>query len=143
MTRGEYFDLDFPPVTTANVPQHHIDTVSKQRTQSPEDLCTHRDVSPARKKKVKISAEKLPAACMISEDPRDVIRHVQKMSKKAINMTPAHQPSHGSGPTPRPEDMRSASIQVLQKQGLSKVKTTDKVQSQKLQLTEEWTCLWP
>ena len=29
MRRGEYFKLDFPPVTTTNVPQHHIDTVSK------------------------------------------------------------------------------------------------------------------
>ena len=119
-------------MTTTNVPQHHIDTVSKQRTPSPEDLCTCRDVSPARKKKVKISGEKLPAACMISEDPRDVIRHIQKMSKTAINVTPAHQPPHGPGPTPGPEDMSSASIQVLQKQGTSKVKITDEVQSQKL-----------
>ena len=125
MRRGEYFDMDFPPVTTTNVPQHHIDTVSKQRTPSPEDLCTCHDVSPARKKKVKISAEKLPAACTILEDPQDVIRHVQKMSKKAINVTPAHQPPHGSGPTLRPEDMSSTSFQVLQKQGISKVKTTD------------------
>ena len=97
MRRGEYFDLDFPPVTTTNVPQHHIDTISKERTPSLEDLCTCCDVSPARKKKVKISAEKLPAACTIFEDPRDVIRHVQKMSKTAINMTPAHQPPHGPG----------------------------------------------
>ena len=119
-------------MTTTNAPQHHIDTVFKQRTPSPEVLCTCCDVSPTRKKKVKISTEKLPAACTISEDPRDVIRHVQKMLKKVINMTPAHQPPHGPSPTLRLEDMSSASIQVLQKQGISKVKTTGEVQSQKL-----------
>ena len=119
-------------MTTTNVPQHHIGTVSKQRTPSLEDLCTRRDVSPARKKKVKMSGEKLPAACTISEDPRAVIRHVQKISKTAINVTPAHQPPHGPSPTLRLEDMSSASIQVLQRQVTSKVKTTDEVQSQKL-----------
>ena len=88
-------------------------------------------MSPARKKKVKISGEKLPAACTISEDPRDVIRHIQK-TKTAVNVTPAHQPPHGPGPTPRPEDMSNASIQLLQNKGTSKVKTTDEVQLQKL-----------
>ena len=132
MRRGEYFELDFPPVTTTNIPQHHIDTISKQRTPSPEDLCTHSDVSPARKKKVKISGEKLPAACTISEDPRDVIRYVQKMLKTPINVTPAHQPPHGPGPNLRPEDMSNTSTQVLQQKGTSKVKTTDELQSQKL-----------
>ena len=56
-----------------------MDTVVKKRTPSPDDLCTHLGVSPPKKKKkVKISPEKLPVACTISEDPRTVLCHVEK-----------------------------------------------------------------
>ena len=108
MHMGEYHELDFPPVSSTNVTLKHIDTVVKERTPSPEDLCTRRDVSPPKKKKkVKISPEKLPAACTISEDPHAVLRHVEKRMKTNINLTPAHKPSPAPSISPKPRDMTS------------------------------------
>ena len=109
MRMGEYHELDFPPVSSTNVALKHIDTVVKERTPSPEDLCTRCDVSPPKKKKkkLKISREKLPAACTISEDPRAVLWHVEKRMKTHINLTPAHKPPPAPSVSPKPRDMTS------------------------------------
>ena len=89
-------------------------------------------MSPERKKKVKISGEKLPAACTILEDPRDVIRHVHKMSKAAINVTPAHQPPHGPTLTTRPQDMSSVTVKQIQKKPTLKLSHHDELHSKEL-----------
>ena len=109
MRMGEYHELDFPPVSSTNVALKHMDTVVKERerTPSPEDLCTHLDVSPLKKKKVKISPEKLLAACTISEDPCTVLRHVEKRVKTSVNLTPANKPSPAPSISPKARDMTS------------------------------------
>ena len=60
-----------------------------------------------KKKKVKISPEKFPATCTISEDPRAVLCHVEKRVKTNINLTPAHKPALTPCISPKPRDMTS------------------------------------
>ena len=111
MCRGEYRDVDFPPVSTLHVPMKPLmeHAIQKERTPSPVDLCTT-PKSPV-KKKFK-SAEKLPAACTVSEDPRDVLRYVHKSSKESLKIAPAHQPPPPSpSVTSKPRDMTKSLIE--------------------------------
>ena len=131
MRMGKYHELDFPPVSSMNVALKHMDTVVKERerTPSPEDLCTRLDVSPLKKKKVKISPEKLPAACTISEDPRAVLQHVEKRVKTSVNLTPAHKPSPAPSISPKARDMTSP----VQLTGNGKSPCTEQA------MTREWS----
>ena len=110
MRRGEYCDVDFPPVSTLNVPMKPLmeHAIRKERTPSPVDLCTT-PKSPV-KKKFK-SAEKLPAACTVSEDPHDVLRYVHKSSKESLKIAQAHQPPPSPSVTSKPRDMTKSLIE--------------------------------
>ena len=110
MRRGEYRDVDFPPVSTLNVPMKLLleHAIRKERTPSLVDLCTT-PKSPV-KKKFK-SAEKLPAACTVSEDPRDVLRYVHNSSKESLKIALAHQPPPSPSVTSKPRDMTKSLIE--------------------------------
>ena len=87
MRCGEYYESNFPPVISPNVAQKPLDILIKERTPSPVHLCTTKS---SMKKKLPKIQTKLPAACAVSEDPMDVIRHVKVSKVQDGHLTPAH-----------------------------------------------------
>ena len=87
MRVGEYREVQFPPVATTVVTQKPLET-AKCRSPSPVDLCT--TTKPPQKTKFHKAAEKMPASCTVSEDPRDVLQYVSKSTPTQLKLTPAH-----------------------------------------------------
>ena len=87
MRVGEYREVQFPPVAKTVVTQKPIE-MAKCRTPSPVNLCT--TSKPPEKSKFHKAAEKMPASCTVSEDPRDVLRYVSKSTPTQLKLTPAH-----------------------------------------------------
>ena len=84
---GEYREVQFPPVATTVVTQKPLET-AKCRSPSPVNLCT--TTKPPQKTKFRKAAEKMPASCTVSEDPRDVLQYVSKSTPTQLKLTPAH-----------------------------------------------------
>ena len=90
MRRGEYREVEFPPVKSTQVPQKPMDVKQKEHTPSPVDLCTK---TSEKKTKIKKTVKQVTAPCMVSEDPREVLRHVTKPQTRDEHLTPAHHSS--------------------------------------------------
>ena len=87
MRVGEYREVLFPPVATTVVTQKPID-MAKCRTPSPVNLCTTTKLP--EKTTFHKAAEKMPASCTVSEDPRDVLQYVSKSTPTQLKLAPAH-----------------------------------------------------
>ena len=87
MRVGEYREVQFPPVATTVVTQKAIDT-AKCRTPSPVNLCTTTKLP--EKMTFHKAAEKMPASCTVSEDPRNVLQYVSKSTPTQLKLAPGH-----------------------------------------------------
>ena len=92
MRRGEYHEVEFPPVASTLVKHKPVESTPKQRTPSPIDLCTTTKGTVKKKKSEEenTTPKKVIPLCAISEDPRDVLRGISKQKPSDLKLTPAH-----------------------------------------------------
>ena len=92
MRRGEYHEVEFPPVASTLVKHKPVESTPKQQTLSPVDLCTTTKGTVNKKKSEEenTTSKKVIPLCAISEDPRDVLRGVSKQKPSDLKLTPAH-----------------------------------------------------
>ena len=92
MRRGEYHEVEFPPVASTLVKHKPVESTPKQRTPSPIDLCTTTKGTVKKKKSEEenTTPKKVIPLCAISEDLRDVLRGVSKQKPSDLKLTPAH-----------------------------------------------------
>ena len=98
-----------PIVTPEPTETTEKERTQKERTPSPVDLCMSK-IEVKKMKRLGTKGYKLPAACTFSQDPRDILRSVQKQKPgEHRQMVPAHQTIFTGVQMPKVKQMASHS----------------------------------